>query len=134
MISAINVTWLVGYHARAEIQRERKTLHDHDYNDQRDALREYLCAYFNSEDGCLHNTRSISPIDGAPPGLKAFKVRWGRPGQGKSGGYRLVIVADCINHRVAVQSFIARREEPTDAEIEEAASRGVSVLKDVATE
>ena len=53
-------------------------------------------------------------------GGKCIKVRWGLPGQGKSGGLRLAIVVYCERRHVKICGAWKRRSDPSDAEFTEA--------------
>lgn len=73
------------------------------YIENRDALREYLVAYFNSSDGCTRSQgKSIRPCGATKGGAKILKVRWAVPGGGKSGGLRLGIADYCTQRRVVL--------------------------------
>lgn len=85
------------------------------YHHQKQALQRLLALYFESD--CDRKAMNISPIAGAPAGSKALKVRWGYPGCGKSGGFRLLVVANCTTRTAVVSGCWLRREDPTDAEI-----------------
>ncbi len=121
-----DIIWCISARARRDLAREKQTMHLVTYREQRDALRYMLCAYFDS-DQCENRALGISPIDGAPDRLKAFKVRWARPGQGKRGGYRMIIVVDCKERHVVVQSIVVRRDGLSDDEAKTAAARGTNL-------
>jgi hypothetical protein len=85
------------------------------YSDEVRALKELLCGYFNDGDDCDSKSTNINPLGGVGNvGGKAFKVRWGTAGGGKSGGLRLTIVAYCKQRRVNV-TFAAQRKAADDA-------------------
>lgn len=100
--------------------RERMT--PEDYAQEKQALKEFLCGYFSSGDCRNSQGSSISPMKATPKGGKVLKVRWAYPGCGKSGSLRLVVVAYCEEKRVHIAQAFDRRENPTDAEIEDAVS------------
>lgn len=73
------------------------------------SLQDLLCVYFDAT-GCLRETgKTVSPVGGTADGGKVLKVRQAIPGQGKSGGLRLQLVAYCKDRRVVVVGATLRK-------------------------
>jgi hypothetical protein len=90
------------------------------YREDRKALQDFLCAYF-SDVGCQRELgKGISPIGATKLGCKLLKVRWNRPGQGKSAGLRMIVVADCDAFTVKIAFAYLRAQDASDAEVAEA--------------
>jgi hypothetical protein len=111
MVTPDEITWEVLKAALPEIDKIRKHVTPEAREADKNALRAYLCDYFNSDEGtrCEQKQgKGISPV-GFPTGAggKCLKVRWLIPGQGKSGGLRLAVVED----------------EPADADFAEAVAK-----------
>ena len=128
MVRPVDVTWEVLKDAQPALDDIRKSMQTDQFEDDRKALQEYLCEYFNSAGGkdCIQKQgRAISPV-GFPtgPGGKCLKVRWGTPGGGKSGGLRLAVVVYCAEKRVKFAGAWMRADGPSDKEFEEALERG----------
>jgi hypothetical protein len=113
--------WQVGDDAKllAEL-RQRMT--PEAYEQEKQALQEFLCGYFSTGDCRNALGSSVSPMKASPGGGKVLKVRWALPGGGKSGGLRLVVVAYCEEKRVHIAQAFDRRENPTDEDIADAVS------------
>jgi hypothetical protein len=118
------VKWLISSWAMSDLANDRKAMGETAYHEQRKAFCEMMRMYFETEK-CTRRVSNINPIDGAPDGLKAFKLRWSRPGQGKSGGYRMLVVVDCAAQEAALQAAFLRRSDPSKAEYAKAAARGM---------
>ena len=118
-------TWEVMRGAQAVLGEVRKQLGEDEYALQKRALQEFLCHYF-STGRCLGKLGcSISPISGPVPASgKCLKVRWAMPGGGKSGGLRLAVVVYCEQRRVQLAGAWIRRDDPSNADFEEAFSGG----------
>jgi len=113
--------WQVG--EKAELIAElRNRMTPDEYEEQKKALKEFLCGYFSSGDCGNSQGRSIAPMKGSPRGGKALKVRWAYPGCGKSGSLRLVVVAYCEQKRVFIAQAFDRRDDPSDNDIRDAVS------------
>lgn len=123
----LSIKWLISRQALKDIEGDFDSMSSETYKENVKGLRQLLLAYF-SRTKCDQNFLNISPLGGAPDSLKAFKLRWARPGHGKSGGYRMIIVVDCDHQEVAVQRIFVRKNNPSDAEVSEAVSRGVSIV------
>jgi hypothetical protein len=108
--------WQVGEKATLLFElRQRMT--PEEYEQDKRALKEFLCGYFSSGE-CRHaQGSSICPMKATPKGGKVLKVRWAYPGSGKSGSLRLVVVAYCDERRVHIAQAFDRRSDPTDEEI-----------------
>ena len=91
-----------------------------EYEQQKQALKEFLCGYFSTGDCRNAQGASISPMKATPGGGKVLKVRWAYPGCGKSGSLRLVVVAYCEQKRVYIAQAFNRREDPSDEDIQDA--------------
>lgn len=113
--------WQVGEKATL-LSALREQMTPEEYEQDKRALKEFLCAYFSSGDCRNSQGSSISPMKATPRGGKVLKVRWAYPGCGKSGSLRLVIVAYCDEKRVHIAQAFDRRENPTDDEIQDAVS------------
>ena len=98
--------------------RQRMTAEE--YEQDKQALKEFLCGYFSSGDCRTSQGSSICPMKATPSGGKVLKVRWAYPGCGKSGSLRLVVVAYCEQKRVFIAQAFDRREDPTDEDIQDA--------------
>ncbi|MEZ6062611.1 MAG: hypothetical protein R3C19_19890 [Planctomycetaceae bacterium] len=113
--------WQLGENASllAEL-RQRMT--PEAYEQEKQALKEFLCGYFSTGECRNAQGSSISPMKASPGGGKVLKVRWAYPGCGKSGSLRLVVVAYCEQKRVHIAQAFDRRANPTDDEIADAVS------------
>ncbi len=116
MVGRSEITWLVLAAARRcldPIRKENRAA----YEEEKVALQEFLCGYFNSDAECkAKQGNQVSPMQATTAGGKCLKVRWGLPGHGKSGGLRLAVVAYCEERRVKIAGAWLRRDEPGDAE------------------
>jgi hypothetical protein len=87
------------------------------------ALKQLLCAYFNSESGtdCAKKGGSaVAPVGfRTGKGGKCLKVRWLVPGHGKSGGMRIAVVVYCDAKHVKLANAWLRKDDPSDAEFAE---------------
>jgi len=97
----------------------RQKMTDDEYEQDKQALKEFLCGYFSTGDCRSAQGSSICPVKATPRGGKVLKVRWAYPGCGKSGSLRLVVVAYCDEKRVVIAQAFARRDDPTDADIQD---------------
>ncbi len=126
MVRPGEIVWEVLKAAAPELDRIRDRMTSDAFTANREALRAYLCDYFNSADGsnCDHKQgNGISPIGlRTGRGGKCLKVRWLVPGQGKSGGLRLLVVAYCNEKRVKLAGAWLRRDDPADADFAAAAA------------
>lgn len=86
------------------------------FKEDKEALKQFLCGYFNTGDCAQKQGKSISPMGQSPKGGKCFKVRWAIAGGGKSGGLRLAVVAYCDEFRVAIAGAWVRKEDPSNEE------------------
>lgn len=96
------------------MKQVRKLMDEDTYEQNKEALKYFLCAYFSTGKCTQKQGRSISPIGATPGGGKILKVRWGLPGQGKSGGLRLAVVAYCEEKRVVIAEAFLRKTDPSD--------------------
>ncbi|CAN5202163.1 hypothetical protein BH09SUM1_BH09SUM1_25890 [soil metagenome] len=111
--------WQIGAKATLLLDlRERMTAQQ--YEENKHALKKFLCGYFSSGDCQSSQGSSICPVKGTRKGGKVLKVRWAYPGCGKSGSLRLVVVAYCTQKRVFIAKAFDRREDPSDEDIQEA--------------
>ena len=108
--------WEVCIPAQPVVHAVREQLGEEGYAVNRHAFQEFMCAYFNMGDCSKEQGGAISPVGGAPKGWKAFKVRWGFPGSGKSGGMRLAVVVNCDVRRVKVAGAWWRSDNPGESE------------------
>lgn len=114
-------TWQLGEKATL-LSELRQRMTPEDYEQEKQALKEFLCGYFSSGDCRNSQGSSISPMKATPLGGKVLKVRWAYPGCGKSGSLRLVVVAYCDEKRVHIAQAFDRRDNPTDDDIQDAVS------------
>jgi hypothetical protein len=102
----------------------RRDMGEDTYQTDKEALQSFLCNYFNSDDGkdCRRRQHTgIAPMGGTTNrGGKCLKVRWRLPGQGKSGGLRLAVVAYCKEKRVKLAGAWVRKDDPSDDDFNEA--------------
>ena len=120
------VKWFISSWATDDLASERKLMGETAYHEQRRAFCDMMRMYFEAG-SCTRKWTNINPIDGAPAGLKAFKIRWSRPGHGKSGAYRMLVIVDCAAQEAAVQAAFLRGDEPTKADYDKAAARGMTL-------
>lgn len=121
-VSSSSISWIVLKKAAAELDAVRREYaSEEDYAADRDALRDVLCHYFSTAE-CKSQMNNISPIGATKKGAKILKMRWARPGQGKSGGMRLIFAAYCDELRVKLAYAYVRRDAPGDDEINAAVS------------
>jgi hypothetical protein len=110
-----DITWFVTEDAHAAVSDIRTELGEQEYNQDVRDLRELLCGYFCSVIGCTKKQgRTISPVGVVKHGGKVLKVRWMRPGCGKSGGLRLGFVAFCDQRKVVLVHASLRRDSDDD--------------------
>lgn len=95
------------------IWEARKLMDEETYERTKEALKEFLCAYFSTGRCIQKQGKSISPIGATPSGGKILKVRWGLPGRGKSGSLRLAVVAYCEEKRVVIAEAFLRSTDPS---------------------
>jgi hypothetical protein len=113
--------------------RNKHNISDNDFEENKQALKDFLCGYFNSN----HNNytkeqgKTISPInirDITSQNSKVLKVRWNLPGKGKSGGLRLAILIKLNHNNIVYEVKICgawvRKSDPSDEEI------NIAVLSD----
>lgn len=91
----------------------QKQLDPTTYEQSKQALKLFLCAYFSTGACTQAQGKSIVPIGATPAGGKILKVRWALPGQGKSGGLRLAVVAYCEQRRVVIAEAFVRKTDPS---------------------
>lgn len=111
--------WQVGEKATL-LSELRARMTPEEYEQDKRALKEFLCGYFSAGDCRNSQGSSISPMKATPRGGKVLKVRWAYPGCGKSGSLRLVVVAYCDEKRVHIAQAFDRREDPSDSDIQNA--------------
>ena len=112
-------TWQIG-EAATLLAELRQRMTPEAYEQEKQALKEFLCGYFSTGECRNSLGSSISPMKASPGGGKVLKVRWAYPGCGKSGSLRLVVVAYCDQKRVHIAQAFDRRENPTDEDISDA--------------
>jgi hypothetical protein len=110
-----SITWKLTGQARVDVAEDRAALGEEEYLRDRDRMRIHLCDYFNGA-ACVSKAGNISPIGKNSAGGKILKMRWGRPGCGKSGGIRLCIVAFCSERIVVLCRAFLRKDDPDDRE------------------
>jgi hypothetical protein len=91
-----------------------------EYRFQVESLKLFLCTYFSSDRKCMSKMHGIAPLGHVAGKGKAFKVRWGLPGGGKSTGIRMAVLAQCEVKKVIVVAAWLRRDDPSDDEFAEA--------------
>ena len=113
--------WEVLRGAQPVLDEIRSRMSAEEHEQQKRALQEFLCAYFNSGDCTKELGKSISPVGmKTGKGGKVLKVRWGIPGSGKSAGLRLAVVVYCKELRVKIAGAWIRKDDPPDGEFEKA--------------
>jgi hypothetical protein len=123
LIEVEDIHWAVLADAARELRVLRKSLSADEYFEQVEALKAFLCSYFNSDRQCMHKMHGIAPLGGMPCKGKTFKVKWGLPGGGKSTGIRMAVVVHCDTKRVRIVAAWLRRDDPTDDEFASAFRR-----------
>jgi hypothetical protein len=117
------LTWMVVGVAVGQLKAILDLIGEPLYNQMKAPMKSFLCGYYASTRG-LTKTRSIFPIDSGVPGSKAFKVRWVIPGSGKSGGLRLIMLANCTSMTVRIVGAWIRKQDPSNDEIAAAIDKG----------
>ena len=127
-LNVTDITWVVSMDADSEVQGLKKRLGLEGYEFYKSAFQEYLCDYFNGVRDCKKRQgKSINPLGGITAnGGKKLKVRWITPGSGKSGGYRVGLLAYCERREVLLCLVSERKDEPSDEELEESFQDGDS--------
>ena len=121
IIEVEEIRWTVLVEAARQLRVLRKSLSEDEYLTQVRALKEFLCGYFSSDRKCMSKMHGIAPLGHMATGTgKAFKVKWGLPGGGKSSGIRMAILVECEAKKVFVVAAWLRRDDPSDAEFAEA--------------
>lgn len=115
------IRWIVLPSARAVLDKVRDEFASNEaYLEDRRALQDYLCEYF-SDIGCQTSLgNSVSPVGATGLGGKILKVRWNRPGQGKSGALRLIVVAYCDDLEVRIALANLRAKPASDEDVADA--------------
>jgi hypothetical protein len=113
--------WQVGAKATA-LHALRQKMSPAEFEEDKLALKQFLCGYFSSGDCQNALGKSIVPIKATERGGKVLKVRWAYPGCGKSGSLRLVVVAYCEEKRVHIAQAFDRRDDPSGDDILDAIS------------
>ena len=108
------ITWIVSEDAAGEIADVRDTLGEADYKEDVRALRQLLCDYFSNVGCAAPFGKTISTLGTTSAGGKILKVRWARPGTGKSGGLRLGFVVFCDDRKVVLAKATIRRDASDD--------------------
>ena len=117
-----DISWHLASGVLNELAELKEGLGPSAYADQRQALQDFLCGYVGTDPGCLAKLgKSISPLGSTKNGNKILKVRWGLPGQGKSGGLRLAFVTRCAERVIILAAICQRREDPSTEMFLEAA-------------
>ena len=111
--------WQVGPQAQL-LHALRQQMTPEDYEQNKQALKDFLCGYFSTGKCANAQGDSIVPVKASPKGGKVLKVRWAYPGCGNSGSLRLVVVAYCEQMRVHIAQAFDRRQGPTDDDIRDA--------------
>ena len=129
MVLPRDVTWLVADYPAGDFEDIREAFGDL-YKPNVAALQDLLCNFFTSDDDCASKYGSaISPVGGVAGGGKLLKVRWSTPGGGRSGGLRLAYAVFCDRKLVVLCGAWARKENPDDADFEDAGKRAESFGK-----
>src|SRR5262245_17207553 len=109
------VAWHLSQEAHEDLARDRRDWGEEAYAQQSSAMKEYLCEYFSSQVDCDVKFGTISRLGANADGGKILKMRWLRPGSGKSGGYRLFLVAYCDVRKVVLSRAEVRVDVDRDA-------------------
>lgn len=108
-------TWELDCEAKV-LKGIRNETNPEDYEEDKQALQEFLCGYFSAHNDCLaRQGDSICPMGKSPRGGRVLKVRWALPGGGKSSSLRLVVVAYCDDKRVVIAEGTMRKNDPSKA-------------------
>lgn len=121
-IDPSSITWTTGPQTNAVFTTLKSDLGTSRYESDKQALKKFLCGYFESGRGdcTAKQGPSVSPLGGGPNGWKRLKVRWAFPGCGKSGGLRLAVMVHCRKREVIVAGAWRRKVAPTDEELTDA--------------
>lgn len=111
MVGPEDITWRVRPDPMRVFEDIRRRVGLELYNTNKQALRRLLCDYFNAVK-CNGSTKTIAPIGCTSRGGKLLKVRLALPGEGKSGGLRLCVVAYCRSRSVSIAAAVSRRHDP----------------------
>lgn len=123
LIEPGGLAWHISEEAHLDLAPDREAMGEQAYAEERKAIQEFLCGYFNSVGSCDKKmNKSISPMGTNGDGGKVLKVRWGRRGQGKSGGWRCVFVVYCDRRKVVLCRALLRDGDPTKADVAEASA------------
>jgi hypothetical protein len=124
MVTPNEIRWEILPAADDLFNSIRKKIKAEAYDAGKVALKQLLCAYFNSESGKNCDKKSgktIAPVGSRTgKGGKCLKVRWLVPGQGKSGGMRIAVVAYCEAKHVKLAAAWLRKDDPGDHEFADA--------------
>src|ERR1700753_707700 len=115
-----SVSWHLSEEAHADLAGDRKAWGEVEYSDGAQAFKEYLCAFFSGTNGCAEKFGTIAPMGATDDGGKILKMRWLRPGMGKSGGYRFALVVYCDLRKVVLCRALLRGDEPAREDVEAA--------------
>lgn len=105
------ITWLASRSVLAFNESLRDSIGAEDYASARDATRERLVRYFDTQPTCIGEAGGVSPVAGAQrSGEKVLKVRVQLPGRGTNRGLRMYVVVNCAERRVLVHRVEWRRD------------------------
>lgn len=121
MVAPYEITWQIGKKSKG-ISAYRKAVGELEYEAQKKSLRDFLCAYFDSDHCDNKLGDSVSPLGASKAGAKVLKVRWLFPGSGKSGGLRLAVMVFCKQRRVVIAEAWVRKINPSDQDVWDAVS------------
>jgi hypothetical protein len=76
-------------------------------------VKTFLCGYYDATGGRSKGA-GVSPIACNVESAQGFKFRWGIPGKGKKGGFRLAALAVCSRMWVSICYAELRKNEPAD--------------------
>ena len=121
-MSRAEIAWKLSPSVVKVVAPIRKNLGEAGYSEDKRAFQDFMCGYFNADDGCTtEQGSSISPVvHPTKAGWKCLKVRWAFPGAGKSGGLRLAVAVHCDEKRVNLVGAWIRKDEPAAAAFDSA--------------
>jgi hypothetical protein len=119
-----STSWSIIYAETSVLADVHRRLGDPLYQEQKLGIKELFCGYVEAHPSCDSKLgKSISPMARTKKGYKVFKFRWALPGSGKSGGLRLILVANCEARQITVASAYDRRSGQSDDDSLKAAEK-----------
>jgi hypothetical protein len=110
------IKWVLTAAAQHDIRERGLPIKPVEYEIEKRAIQRTLANYFD-QTLCESKASQIARVGTTDDGGKVLKMRWARPGQGKSGGFRLIVVAYCEASQVTLCRIFDRKQEPTDVDV-----------------